>query len=210
MPNVGDLVEVVHRYNCAGQIVVNTYGFECLDATSSFAALAGDLATAANGLTKVMSIMRTDITTLDITVRAVEPSTPAAYVYTTPPLPAGAVTVGSAGDLLPPQAAWVVKWSTGLAGRSYRGRTYFSGLSEGLQASGVWTSANVTFMDTNLTAFLARYRKTAGVNGDWGLVVISRVNNGVVRPTPIGTEITGFTSRTIVYTQRRRTVGVGS
>ena len=210
MPAVGDLVEAVHRYTVAGQICTNVYGFKCLDATEPFANLAVDLRDATNGLKIVMANMRQDVTTLDITIRPVEPSTPADYVLSSGTLPAGTVATGTAGELLPPQAAFVTKWSTDLGGRSYRGRVYHSGFGEAAQSAGTWVASYVTGQQTNMTAFLARYKVTLGVYGKYGLVVISRQNNGVIRPTPIGTEVTQATVRATVYNQRKRTVGVGA
>ena len=209
MPALGDLVAVTHRYGVANQVVQNVYGFRCDDATSTFAELAGDLATATNGLAKMMQNMRDNVDTIDIAVRSVHPSTAAEYVLASGTLPGGTVTSGGGGDLLPPQSAMVIKWTTGLAGRSYRDRTYLSGFGELGQDAGTWATGYVTGTDTNVAAFLARY-KDGGVFLKWSLVIISRELNGAVRPVPIGTDVTGYAVRATVFNQRRRTVGVGS
>lgn len=209
MVQVGDLVEVVHRYTQAGQIVNNVYGFECLDATEPFANLAVDLQTTTNGLKKVMTNMKVETVTLDITVRDVWPGTASSYVLSSGAMPAGTITSGSAGEYLPPQAAMVCKLSTALAGRSYRGRVYLCGIGEASQSAGIWIPAVVAGFQNDMTAFLARYNYAGGVYGKYGLVVISRQHNGAVRPNPVGTPVTQISVRNTVFNQRRRTVGVG-
>lgn len=206
---IGDLVEVKHRYSVAGQSVINTFGFKDLDGTHSFTQLAADLWSAANGLTIWMGGMADSVVTLDVTVQAVEPSTPATVVYTAASPPAGAVTAGFGGNLLPPANALVTTWRTALAGRSYRGRSYRTGYRQVYQDAGQWTSTALSGIATNTTAFFARYNVATGVYAHWGLVVISRQLNGAIRATPIGTDITSYTNRQVVYQQRRREIGVG-
>ena len=141
---------------------------------------------------------------------------------------AGTIT-GSAGsgtgDALPPQAAHVTTLVTGLSGRRHRGRVYGMGQIEVNQADGLWIPAYNTSMTTAWNVFSAKYFKDTGTNtelklGVWsereasGCVPATPPNKGHVQvdtPNPDGafTDVTAFTIRPIVYSQRRRTRGVG-
>lgn len=206
---IGDLVTVKWRYLVGGQSVINTFGFKDLDGLHTFTQLAADLWTAANGLPLMIGSSRNNCVTQDLTVVDVKPGTAATLVYTAASPPTGGDTLAAGGELLPPQSAFVGTWRTALAGRSYRGRVYLSGMGVLRQVAGVWTTAHQTGLSSVFTSFFARYRVTGGVYAHWGLVVVSRQNAGIVRPTPVGTEITSFTVRPNVYSQRRREVGIG-
>ena len=199
---IGDLALVKWRYQVNSQNVINSFGFVDLDGAHTFTQLAADLWSAANGLPVVMTTMRNSVVTQDLTVQDVVPGTAASVVYSAASPPTGTATSGGAGELLPPQSAVVVTWRTALGGRSYRGRTYLSGYGTLQQAGGTLNAGN-------LTSFFARYNVATGVYAHWGLVVISRILNGVARPTPIGTPITAKQLRATIYTHRRREVGVG-
>lgn len=126
-------------------------------------------------------------------------------------------------DMLPPQCALVVTLSTGLIGRAKRGRWYAFGWGEGDQANGVWTSGHLANMTAALTTFFNKY-KSGGTSPAYQLGVWSeRIATGCV-PNPNGpghiqvdspkpdqafTPVTGYTLRATVYSQRRRTLGVG-
>jgi hypothetical protein len=140
----------------------------------------------------------------------------------------GGVTGSTAGtdtaDMLPPQNAFVVTILTGLAGRRRRGRTYIYGVGEGQQASGSWFSAYEVVVSAAFAAQIAQYA-TGGTDPNWRWVVWShREASGCApspsppfSPTPVdppspGTaaaDVVSYTTRTTVFNQRRRTVGVG-
>ena len=137
--------------------------------------------------------------------------------------PGGYVGTGGAGDLLPPQSAMVFTLGTGLAGRRRRGRSYLFGFLETAQANGSWTSAIITSMTTNLNTYYALYG-TAGTDPQFQLGVWSErrasgcwydpgakkvVNVETPHPEDAFNVSTGYNLRSIVYTQRRRTLGVG-
>jgi hypothetical protein len=126
-------------------------------------------------------------------------------------------------EVLPPQCAFVTTILTGFAGRRKRGRWYTFGLTESLQADGLWTAAFINTMGTNLTSFFTSYKQggssTFATLGVWS----ERTATGCI-PSPSGkghvqvdtpspqtafTPATDFTRRSVVYTQRRRTLGVG-
>lgn len=206
---IGDLARVKWRYLVNGQSVINTFGFKDLDGAHTFTQLAADLWSAANGLPLLIGSSRNSVVTQDVTVQDVVPGTAATLVYSAAGPPTGGDTLAAGGELLPPQSAFVTTWRTALAGRSYRGRFYLSGMGVLRQVGGTWTAAHVTGLSGVLTSFFARYRVTGGVYGHWGLVVISEQFGGVPRAVPIGTEITSFQVRPTVYSQRRREIGVG-
>lgn len=141
---------------------------------------------------------------------------------------AGTITssAGSgAGDALPPQAAHVTTLVTGFAGRRRRGRVYACAQIEANQADGLWLSTYNTSMTTAWNTFSAKYFKDTGTStelklGVWsereasGCVPATPPNKGHVpvdTPNPDGafTDVTAFTIRPVVYSQRRRTRGVG-
>jgi len=132
---------------------------------------------------------------------------------------------GNSGEAMPPQSAIVVTLSTGFAGRSRRGRTYISGFVEAFQNEGQLTDAIVTAQQTNWDAQIAQY-SAAGTDPLWYLVVFSTTiafgcRPGAVHPhtpehfatpNPLGASFPVISTkvRKIVYTQRRRTIGVGA
>lgn len=114
----------------------------------------------------------------------------------------GAVAGTSAGDLLPPQTALVVTLRTAQAGRSFRGRVYLPGFTEGVNTPGgasSWVTAPVTF----ITAI-----KSALVTSGMDLGVLSRPAPDALPPrSGFVTTVTSIVVRDAVWdTQRRRAV----
>ena len=132
-------------------------------------------------------------------------------------------TGGSEG--LPPQAAHVTTLITGFAGRRRRGRIFAPAQVEPNQTDGLWLSTYNTRLQTAWNVFSAKYFKDTGTSADFKLGVWSeRTASGCVPATPPNkghvnietpnpdgafTDVTGFTIRPVVYSQRRRTRGVG-
>jgi hypothetical protein len=133
--------------------------------------------------------------------------------------------VGSlAGESLPPQSAMVTTLNTGLAGKRRRGRMYLAGKGEAEQSGGTWLVGTTTAMAAVWSTVIAAYG-TAGTEPNWRLGVWSeRTATGCVpaetRPhTPTNVNppdlanayapITSAQVKSIVYSQRRRTLGVG-
>jgi hypothetical protein len=129
------------------------------------------------------------------------------------------------GEALPPQSAAVITWTSGFSGRRRRGRTYGFGLAETVQADGLLTSSVLTGLNTRLVTFTNLYKDDTGTSPDWTLVVWSeRTASGCIPgPKPPGghiqvdpphpelatTPVKGYVMRPTVYSQRRRTRGVG-
>ena len=110
---------------------------------------------------------------------------------------AGAVTGG--GAAMPGNVTLAVKWNTGLAGRSFRGRTYHIGLYDDAVTGnfiipGVHTGL---FNIYNAIPYLdaPTFPK---------LVVVSKYTNNNPRPAGIRTPIIGATINDAIDSQRRR------
>lgn len=114
---------------------------------------------------------------------------------------------------LPPQSAMVISLRTGIAGRSYRGRLYLGGFGEDKQANGGWIAGLLSGMQTYVDDLVAALG-SGGSNSDYEWGVWSRVLGGD-DPGPYNLSagwhaITSGIVRPTVYTQRRRTLGVGA
>lgn len=114
---------------------------------------------------------------------------------------AGAV----ASPVLPAQVTFCVKGLTGLAGRSFRSRLYWIGLSEGSVTGDYLLTATAN----GIVAAMNTLRTQLGTQG-MRPVVVSRVSNGLPRVTGLATDITNYTKTDDrVDTQRRRLAGEG-
>jgi len=122
-----------------------------------------------------------------------------------------------------PQLACVTTLMTGQTGRRKRGRNYMCGLTEAGQAGGLFDNAFLSPLQTAWTSFYSAYGALA-VTGSFFLGVWSeRTATGCVpkvpgpghvvidtpHPESAFTASNGFRIRPVVYTQRRRTLGVG-
>lgn len=107
---------------------------------------------------------------------------------------------------LPGSIAMVIKFSTGLAGRSKRGRNYVMG----------WGEERVTgneFVTEYIAPMVASYEALAGYVGLVNSsvhVVFSRVDCSDVIDTGDMYPVIGYSTDGLVHTQRRRLLGVGS
>lgn len=114
-------------------------------------------------------------------------------------IPPVLVQGAAAGDSTPGQVAAVNQWLTGLRGRSYRGRTYFAGLSENYTTKDTVHATAVTAIDDFATHLL-----TTAFNNGWPMQVVSFQANNQQRLTAVATQMTGHRVRTKLRTQRRR------
>lgn len=117
-------------------------------------------------------------------------------------------TAGSqASPALPASVSYAVSFRTGVAGRSFRGRAYYVGLSE-IAVSGNYVNA------PNAQAIVNQWENLRSVvlaPNDFNLVVVSRRANGAPRVTGVATTVTSiFAVDFRVDTQRRRLPGEGS
>ena len=124
---------------------------------------------------------------------------------TTTAIPTTGVFGGYQASALPGNVAFCLTLSTGLTGRSNRGRIYIGGLHEAAIAG-----------DSILQSFADTFRNELGLvlneirNTGWTPVVVSRRLNNAPRATPATIEITGvrYADR-ILDSQRRRLRGRG-
>lgn len=108
--------------------------------------------------------------------------------------------------LLPASVTIAAKFTTGLAGRSFRGRWYWCGLTEG-QVSGDYVAEATA---STILAALRVLRETTLPSVDCELVILSRQHNGTLRTVGVATVVTAITWTDLrVDTQRRRLTGIG-
>lgn len=113
---------------------------------------------------------------------------------------------GQASPALPFNVTLAVKFTTGFAGRSFRGRHYWIGLAEG-QVTGDFVISTAA---DNIRGFLDTLRTQDLDAIGYDLVILSRQHNGVPRVTGVATTVTGVSLTDYrVDTQRRRLVGEG-
>jgi hypothetical protein len=151
--------------------------------------------------TSLRSSVSSQLTLAKIEVVATDSQTAPAIVYTTDlPLSGTAATFGP----MPNNVTVAMKWSTGLRGRSYRGRTYHLGLCEDQV---VGNEVNGTF----LAGLIASYADLLGhVNiGANTLCVVSRFHNNSARVSGVATDILSVSADPVIDSQRRRLPGRG-
>jgi hypothetical protein len=118
-----------------------------------------------------------------------------------------ALTGTQGNTALPGGTTVCVKWSTGLAGRSYRGRTFHIGLSSvHINGNQLGTSAQ-TFITAAYNALLPILAGGGTVDK---LVVVSYCHLSTWRTSAVVTPITGASVDINLDSQRRRLTGRGS
>lgn len=143
----------------------------------------------------------TEVETIGFTVRDLGSVDSFVYDNTLAPPIQGAV----ANPVLPMHTTIAIKFTTGLAGRSFRGRTYWIGLYESSVAGDFVTAAVVTA----LIAKLNNLKEALDAEG-WDFVVVSKFHNGAPREAAAITNISGIgVTDNRVDTQRRRLIGEG-
>jgi len=114
--------------------------------------------------------------------------------------PANAQVGGNTQPVLPSNVSWCLKFTTGLTGRSGRGRSFVVGLCENQVTANLIAAGTA---DDLLIAYQSFFATAAGQG--WQPVVLSRVQGGDELPVALGYAITGvgFSDR-VVDSQRRR------
>lgn len=207
MSTPGDLVQIDTLWTAPSGTFVNSFGFECVQA--EVGGMPGLLSAFKTALVKNTSggLLYCAVDDINISLlRATDvyPGTAAGAE-----LSFAAINGADTGDPLPWQCAGVISWRTALAGKSYRGRTYIPGPSEGDTLGGLVTAQYIADLNAVVTQMLAVFGP-AGSNTDWRFSIISRIANGVPRAAPVGTPVISGVARSVFYTQRRRVLGVGS
>ena len=136
----------------------------------------------------------------------------------------GTLTGTVATDGMPPQSAIVTTLATGISGRRRRGRLYLPGFPESWQVDGTTVAGLIASYITGWGTQLGKFG-TSGTDPNWQLGVWSMTEaTGCTRSTQppfnlVQTEssdpaaawlpVSTTATRNIVYSQRRRTIGVG-
>lgn len=141
------------------------------------------------------------VTLVSIIARALDTASSPAVEYTAGLPNNGAISVSPA---LPNHVTCAVKWTTGLRGRSFRGRTYHIGLVESQVNGNTIVASNVTELIAGYSDLLTDLE---GLPGE--LVIASRIANGVERTTGLTTQVAGVFIDATVDSQRRRLPGRG-
>ncbi len=187
-----------YGYTGAGTFThANVLNFVKTDGTAftalQLASLGGELADWFNN--HLDGVMSSGYSLLNVELRALD-SAEAPYETITVNSP-GVV----AGDSAPPNVAACVTMTTGLTGRSARGRMYWGGLSEVQIDNFSLTPAVVTGINDACAALLTQLAS----DDDYKLVVLSRFTGGAARPTANPLPVTEFALRDgVLDTQRRR------
>jgi hypothetical protein len=103
---------------------------------------------------------------------------------------------------LPNNATLAMSLNTALRGRSFRGRIYHIGLTEG---DVIANTIEPSFLGTLITAYqAARVLAGSGSGPTFQLAVLSYYANLAIRSVPVATPVTSISSDGIVDSQRRR------
>lgn len=114
--------------------------------------------------------------------------------------------IGSNGSpSLPNNCAVVITKRTAMRGRSFRGRIYHMGLTEGSVTGNIVIAASLSAIIARWATFLS-----LTITGDEPLMcVVSRYANKLPRSTGVATLVTNLTSDGTIDSQRRRLPGRG-
>jgi len=192
---LGDVFEFAVRGRWADQRIINVFHYRAIASAGSEHT---DLVTAweASVKTPYLNVMSTEYTLEDYAIRKPnDPEFAQAIISASSPV-AGART----GTVGVPGGAAVITWTTGLAGRSRRGRTYIGPLSETDTNQGTFTAGFTSV----LTTFANAARATLIVDDidRFQRVVWSRTLSSYAN-------VTGHVVRSYIRSQRRRNIGIG-
>jgi len=112
----------------------------------------------------------------------------------------GSVQTGTlTGQAMPGNVAFSIKKNTGLAGRSLRGRIYQFGFNEAdVDGNNLGVGRASTYVDAWTEALFL-----AGVEGNYGMVVVSKYSQNQPRVTGIATDVTSISYSDLRLDTRR-------
>lgn len=201
-PNVA-LVELI--FSLHGSVIENTLFFEA-GATPDASQML-DLGTAVGTwwADEVAPFLSQEITLTRVDVSGQESaSSPGVSI---PRIPADAG--GVADNALPANCALCISFRTALGGRSFRGRNYVAGVTEGNASGSILATANANGI---LTAYnTLQSTISANVQSEsWQWVVVSKFSGGLPRAAGVTTPISSaILVDYVVDSQRRRLPGRG-
>lgn len=194
---VPNTLEVSLRQRLHSQLVVNVFNFSSsLSFSAAAMPLMGNMV-ASWWAANIRPLVSTDLTATEIGVRDLRAS-PLAPISITPPTWPLAGT--ASGVALPSSVCICVTHRTEVGGRSFRGRSYMAGLTEGQVTGNAITSALATSFENAFAAL-----RSLAVTNDFLYTVVSRFANNAPRVSGLGTAIVSSVVRDVnVDTQRRR------
>jgi len=136
-------------------------------------------------------------------VRATDIGVENSYQYETPFLPDPNGDL--AGESFPGNVALAVKFSTGLSGRSHRGRVYLAGIV----ATGRVGNTIITDYRDDLVAGVSGFISSTIGENDAEHVIVSYCQDGAWLTEAEVTPVTSYTADTNLDSQRRRLAGRG-
>lgn len=149
--------------------------------------------------TNVGNHMSNQISLTKIKVRLLTTETSPWIEYVTG-LPSAGV---GANPAVPSNVAVPVKFTTGLTGRSYRGRTYVTGFDTGAISADTLSGAAITWLLNAYNLFLT------APPADFVFGIFSQYNNDAWRTSGVFTPVTTISTNGYVGSQRRRLLGRG-
>lgn len=118
-----------------------------------------------------------------------------------------------AGQPLPNNMCAVLKQVTDAPKAKFNGRIFISGLSEGTQDGGILTAGQVTLLNALGTEMVKDLILSGGETAEFHPGVISRVEGGAPRPSPVFFRADTYVVDVNLRQQRRRTttrLGIGN
>lgn len=197
---VPDVAQVALRFTQDGQEVANVFHvfYDGIPSTSTFL----DIATVFRGWwdTNLRTVVSTSVTLREIAVTDL--SVPSGVgIVSADGLP---LQGGNASPNMPNHVTLAVKWATGRTGRSFRGRSFHIGLTEGQVVANNIDNGTVSVLQTAYSKLITDLQANNA-----SLVVVSRYTNNAPRVEGFGTPVGTCVVTAGVDSQRRRLPGRG-
>jgi hypothetical protein len=199
---VPNTVQAEIVYELDGQICENTLHYTLGTATPNLADITDLIETiSATIRSNIIPLLTNTITLLRLVGTLIEVADGLQYISTT-----GLPAAGGSTDLpLPNNVSLAMSLRTGLSGRSFRGRSYIVGLTQGAV---VGNTVNTSEIAALLTAY--ETLRVPPTDGAWQMSVVSRFNGGAARTVGVATPVTQvIVTDATVDSQRRRLPGRG-
>lgn len=200
IPTPGAVRTDIALFNSLGQ-VHNIYWFSRAAAWTQAERQALNTALETWWTTNMKPLISANISLASITTVNQDTANAPSSVHVVSPLQAGAVT----GSAYPAGTCICCTLRTELRGRSFRGRSYISGLPVTVRQDD--GNATIAFIGNLVNALIALRTVITGLGALW--VVVSKYTNHVARASGLATEIVAVAADNAFDSQRRRLVGRG-
>jgi hypothetical protein len=185
---------------CNGAPIYNILNFRATSGSYNQTAIENlALAVASWYLGEMLPLLNPALTALQVVVRGLENENDFQATQTM-----GSAAGGGSGNPVPNNVAYVIKFLSGLTGRSARGRMYVGGFGVGA------LDTNERFItSTYRTALIDAIEELPNAVGavNWQHVVVSRQSGGVKRPTGVWFPVTTYTTTDLRLDTMRRRIG---